>query len=659
MSTFKCTFRFPQTEIGFDLQQFTWVLFLVFLSIFVPFSWPETHVRKGGFRRIPPPKIEIRKSTLTETNIAHLKNGWLEDLTIVSSFSFPFGGRKPSSLPGANCYSPETLKWLAGKSAMNESMYGSYWKMEDVSNVMLVFRGCLVSGTSPDLVISQNFKKPKVQPMFLAPLAPLLKEMSLPDRPVSFQHPKLMGFLVKNPWDPMMETRTDIEVETGPGENSPWWNPQLSEMAILCLRCIYLLPLPDSDVKCQVPIPNRAGNFFPSVPGNLIPSLDPPGRHFHPLPVSVAVPPTRTSSRSEVTAASQGKQKSHQLMPSWVTTPWNQQQSHLKMVGWKMNFLFGMAQFQGRTVSFRGVGVFLNHFFLRSGFWIDLHQFKDDESRFTSDSWSFYFFGRGEEWLPVPSHKIPQNGKHDQERWSVNWCYSCMVDALAKGKIRDRVTHRSSKEHIFPDLPTTKWSILIHFLAAYRQGYRVNQPFIWEMVQWAQPHVQLRFGDVFLISSNLYMEYPQMLNDEINFGRIIQVHIYFNHPSCSSLQVFKLPYFLPIDSPGKPPSTGLFRPGDSFFTRTPELTNSQYLKPPQLIYHIHLIETIQTLIVEVPYHLQNGGKPPLWQQQLLFFWTKTVLTKGTQSRSSLAHRFEHCNRCRHHYLNQNRLVNLI
>ena len=36
MSTFKYTFRFPQTEIGFDLQQFTWVLFLVFLSIFVP-----------------------------------------------------------------------------------------------------------------------------------------------------------------------------------------------------------------------------------------------------------------------------------------------------------------------------------------------------------------------------------------------------------------------------------------------------------------------------------------------------------------------------------------------------------------------------------------------------------------------------------------------
>ena len=60
-------------------------------------------------------------------------------------------------------------------------------KLKIFRNVMLVFRGCLVSGTSPDLVISQNFKKPKLQPMFLAPLAPLLKEMSLPDRPVSQQ----------------------------------------------------------------------------------------------------------------------------------------------------------------------------------------------------------------------------------------------------------------------------------------------------------------------------------------------------------------------------------------------------------------------------------------------------------------------------------------
>lgn len=47
MSTFKYTFRFPQTEIGLDLQQFTWVLFLVLLSIFVPIFLTRNPCQEG------------------------------------------------------------------------------------------------------------------------------------------------------------------------------------------------------------------------------------------------------------------------------------------------------------------------------------------------------------------------------------------------------------------------------------------------------------------------------------------------------------------------------------------------------------------------------------------------------------------------------------
>ena len=101
------------------------------------------------------------------------------------------------------------------------------------------------------------------------------------------------------------------------------------------------------------------------------------------------------------------------------------------MDGWKMNSLFGMAQFQGRTVSFRGVGVFLNHFFWGQAFefYISLRMMNHDLLHLHG---SFYFFalgGGGRNGYRYPPTKIPQNGKHDQERWSVNWRYSCMVDA--------------------------------------------------------------------------------------------------------------------------------------------------------------------------------------------------------------------------------------